>query len=101
MGQTKAAAATIPAKPVEKSAEEQAKEKKAQQKADAEKEGSTGDKSAKPPAATGGKEASMSDMLTSLNQLNTKMAQLITVTETGHKDVAKATKSNNPNLFKA
>jgi len=43
----------------------------------------------------------MSDMLTSLNQLNTKMAQLITVTETGHKDVAKATKSNNPNLFKA
>jgi hypothetical protein len=102
MGQTKAAAATIPAKPVEKTAEEQAKEKKDQQKTDAEKGGSAGDKSAKPSAAAGGtKEASMSDMLTSLNQLNTKMAQLITVTETGHKDVAKATKSNNPNLFKA
>jgi len=102
MGQTKAAAATIPAKPVEKTAEEQAKEKKDQQKADAEKGGPAGDKSAKPSAAAGGtKEASMSDVLTSLNQLNTKMAQLITVTETGHKDVAKATKSNNPNLFKA
>ena len=102
MGQTKAAAATIPAKSVEKTAEEQAKEKKDQQKTDAEKGGSAGDKSAKPSAAAGGtKEASMSDMLTSLNQLNTKMAQLITVTETGHKDVAKATKSNNPNLFKA
>jgi len=102
MGQTKAAAATIPAKPVEKTAEEQAKEKKDQQKTDAEKGGSAGDKSAKPSAAAGGtKEASMSDMLASLNQLNTKMAQLITVTETGHKDVAKATKSNNPNLFKA
>ena len=101
MGQTKAAAATIPAKPVEKTAEEQAKDKEKQQKEDASKSGTTGEKSAKPAAAGGGKEASMSDMLTSLNQLNTKMAQLITVTETGHKDVAKATKSNNPNLFKA
>ena len=102
MGQTKAAAATIPAKPVEKTAEEQAKDREIKQKEDAAKSGTTGEKSAKPAAAAGGaKEASMSDMLTSLNQLNTKMAQLITVTETGHKDVAKATKSNNPNLFKA
>ena len=104
MGQTKAAAATIPAKPVEKTAEEQAKDREARAKAEmgtdtGAKEKKTG--SDKAPAAGGGKEASMSDMLTSLNQLNTKMAQLITVTETGHKDVAKATKSNNPNLFKA
>ncbi len=104
MGQTKAAAATIPAKPSEKTAEEQAKDREARAKAEmgtdtSAKEKKTG--SDKAPAAAGGKEASMSDMLTSLNQLNTKMAQLITVTETGHKDVAKATKSNNPNLFKA
>ena len=104
MGQTKAAAATIPAKPSEKTAEEQAKDREARAKAEmgtdtSAKEKKTG--SDKAPAAGGSKEASMSDMLTSLNQLNTKMAQLITVTETGHKDVAKATKSNNPNLFKA
>ena len=104
MGQTKAAAATIPAKPSEKTAEEQAKDREARAKAEmgtdtgAKEKKTGGDKA---PAAGGGKEASMSDMLTSLNQLNTKMAQLITVTETGHKDVAKATKSNNPNLFKA
>ena len=104
MGQTKAAAATISAKPVEKTAEEQAKDREARAKAEmgtdtgAKEKKTGGDKA---PAAGGGKEASMSDMLTSLNQLNTKMAQLITVTETGHKDVAKATKSNNPNLFKA
>ena len=105
MGQTKAAAATIPAKPVEKTAEEQAKDREARAKAEmgtdtGAKEKKTGSDKA-PAAAAGAKEASMSDMLTSLNQLNTKMAQLITVTETGHKDVAKATKSNNPNLFKA
>ena len=103
MGQTKAAAATIPAKPVEK----QASPGKKINPETGEEYTPVGDAKAKDTdkkttaAAGGTKEASMSDMLTSLNQLNTKLTQLITVTETGHKDVAKATKSNNPNLFKA
>ena len=107
MGQTKAAAATIPAKPVEKQASPGKKinpetgEEYTPVEELEKQQGKTTDKSKSTPAAGGAKEASMSDMLTSLNQLNTKMAQLITVTETGHKDVAKATKSNNPNLFKA
>ena len=107
MGQTKAAAATIPAKPVEKQASPGKKinpetgEEYTPVEELEKQQGKTTAKSKSTPAAGGAKEASMSDMLTSLNQLNTKMAQLITVTETGHKDVAKATKSNNPNLFKA
>ena len=107
MGQTKAAAASIPAKPAEKQASpgkkinpETGEEYTPVGDAKAKDKDKGTDK--KTTAAAGGtKEASMSDLLASMNQLNSKVTQLITVTESGHRDVAKATKSNNPNLFKA
>jgi hypothetical protein len=46
-----------------------------------------------------GKEATLSDVVTALNTLNTKMAQLIEVNEVGHKSTAKATKSNAGNIY--
>jgi hypothetical protein len=47
----------------------------------------------------GTKEATLDDLLKSMNALNTKVAQLIAVNEDGHKSTAKAAKSNNANLY--
>lgn len=96
--QTQAAAATIPSK-VEKEAEVAAREKQA---ASNETVSAEGKKESKPEAKSSAplsRDATLSDVVAQLNQLNTKMGQLINTTESGHKDVAKAAKSNNANLF--
>lgn len=56
----------------------------------------------KKTVAAGGsdnKSATLDDLLKSMNSLNMLMGQLIATTESGHKDVAKAAKSNNTNLY--
>lgn len=53
---------------------------------------------AKAPASEG-KGATLDDVVKSLNALNSKMGQLISTTEDGHKNVAKAAKSNSANLY--
>lgn len=45
------------------------------------------------------KEATLDDLLKSMNALNTKVAQLIEVNETGHKSTAKAAKSTAGNIY--
>jgi hypothetical protein len=51
------------------------------------------------PAATAGKEASLSDVVASLNQLNTKVTQLIDVQkDIGNKQI-RATKSNSNDVY--
>ena len=94
----KSTAAATPDKKSEKSAEDQAKDREAQQKAEAEKSGITGDKAAK-GAGSESKAATLDDVVKSLNALNTKMGQLITVSEDGHKSTAKAAKSGSTNLY--
>ena len=56
-------------------------------------------KDAAPKSGGDSKSATLDDLLKSMNALNTKVSQLISTTETGHKDVAKAAKSNNANLY--
>ncbi len=55
----------------------------------------------KKPGATApdSKAATLDDVVKSLNALNSKMGQLISVNEDGHKSTAKAAKSNNANLY--
>jgi len=55
----------------------------------------------KKTAAAGGdsKAATLDDVVKSLNALNTKMGQLISVNEDGHKASAKAAKSGSNNLY--
>lgn len=56
----------------------------------------------KKTVASGGsdsKAATLDDVVKSLNALNSKMGQLISTTETGHKDVAKAAKSGSTNVY--
>jgi len=54
----------------------------------------------KPESKTPGtKDATLDDLLKSMNALNTKVAQLIEVNESGHKSTAKAAKSNAANLY--
>ena len=55
------------------------------------------EKKSESKAAT--KEATLSDVVTALNTLNTKMAQLIEVNETGHKSTTKAAKSSASNIY--
>ena len=65
---------------------------------DAKKEdekGSAGEKK----GGTETKAATLDDVVKSLNALNTKMGQLITVSEDGHKSTAKAAKSGSANLY--
>jgi len=102
--QTKAAAATIPSKTESKDEETKAKEQQAKALTAAEKAGPdklNQTKETPKPAATTGKETTLSEVVSALNQVNSRLGQLITVTQDGHRDVAKAAKSNNPNLFKA
>ena len=51
------------------------------------------------PAGGGDKAATLDDVVKSLNALNTKMGQLISVNEDGHKASAKAAKSGGANLY--
>ena len=56
----------------------------------------------KKSAAAGGsdsKAATLDDVVKSLNALNTKMGQLISTTESGSRDVAKAAKSGSNNVY--
>jgi len=53
----------------------------------------------KKPAASNDKAATLDDVVKSLNALNTKMGQLISVNEDGHKASAKAAKSGSANLY--
>jgi len=81
----KSTAAAVPEKKNEgKTAEEQVKEREEQAKADMAKDS---------------KGATLDDLLKSMNALNTKVGQLISVNEDGHKASAKAAKSNNANLY--
>ena len=61
----------------------------------------TGATKAAPPKPAGGsdKAATLDDVVKSLNALNTKMGQLISVNEDGHKASAKAAKSGSANLY--
>jgi hypothetical protein len=92
------AAATPDKKSEEKSAEEQAKDREKQQKADA-ANGPQGEKSAKKEGSSNDKAATLDDVVKSLNALNTKMGQLISVNEDGHRSTAKAAKSGGANLY--
>ena len=60
-----------------------------------------GDKPGDKKGAAGGgeKSATLDDVVKSLNALNTKMGQLISVNEDGHKASAKAAKSGSNNLY--
>jgi hypothetical protein len=53
----------------------------------------------KKPAASSDKAATLDDVVKSLNALNTKMGQLISTTESGSRDVAKAAKSGSNNVY--
>ena len=55
------------------------------------------EKKSESKAAT--KEATLSDVVAALNTLNTKMAQLIEVNDSGHKSTAKAAKSTAGNIY--
>jgi hypothetical protein len=61
-------------------------------------QGQTSSKS-KPAAGGDTKAATLDDVVKSLNALNTKMGQLISTTESGNRDVAKAAKSGSNNLY--
>ena len=94
----KSTAAAVPEKKNEgKTAEEQVKEREEQAKADMAK-GDKGEKSIKKEGSDS-KGATLDDLLKSMNALNTKVGQLISVNEDGHKASAKAAKSNNANLY--
>jgi hypothetical protein len=80
-----------------KTAEEQANAREAKAKADM-AAGPQGEKSAKKEGGDS-KSATLDDVVKSLNALNSKMGQLITTTESGNRDVAKAAKSNTSNLY--
>jgi hypothetical protein len=97
----KSIAAAVPDKKLEKSEAEQAEEKKEKLKAEAAKQGVTGDQSKEgaAKAAGGDKTATLDDVVKSLNALNTKMGQLISTTESGSRDVAKAAKSGSNNVY--
>ena len=73
------------------------KEREEQAKADMAK-GDKGEKSIKKEGSDS-KGATLDDLLKSMNALNTKVGQLISVNEDGHKASAKAAKSNNANLY--
>jgi hypothetical protein len=95
----KSTSAAVPdKKPESKTAEEQAKEREERAKADMAK-GPQGEKTAKPATGSDSKTATLDDVVKSLNALNSKMGQLITTTESGNRDVAKAAKSNTNNLY--
>jgi hypothetical protein len=94
----KTTAAAVPEKKKDeegKTAEEQAKDREAKAKADMAK-GPQGEKSA---TGSDSKAATLDDLLKSLNGLNSKISQLISTTESGTAVLAKATKSNNANLY--
>jgi hypothetical protein len=96
----KSTAAAVPEKKKDeegKTAEEQAKDREARAKADTAK-GPQGEKTMKKEGGDS-KSATLDDLLKSMNALNTKVAQLIEVNETGHKSTAKATKSNASNIY--
>ena len=96
----KSTAAAVPEKKKEElSAEEQEQKRKAEYDAMAKTgTGPGGEKSIKKESSDS-KAATLDDVVKSLNALNTKMGQLISTTETGHKDVAKAAKSGSNNVY--
>jgi hypothetical protein len=57
------------------------------------------DKSADKKGGSSDKASTLDDVVKSLNALNTKMGQLISVNEDGHKASAKAAKSGGANLY--
>jgi hypothetical protein len=96
--QTQAAAASIPSK-ASQDAEVVAKQQQVVENEAVKNTGKTDTKSESRSSAPTTKDSTLSDVVAALNQLNSKMGQLISTTESGHKDVAKAAKSNNANLF--
>ena len=97
----KSIAAAVPEKKSEKSEAEQAEEKREKMKAEIAKQSTEADKSKEgaTKAAGGEKTATLDDVVKSLNALNTKMGQLISTTESGSRDVAKAAKSGSNNVY--
>ena len=97
----KSIAAAVPEKKSEKSEAEQAEEKREKMKAEIAKQSTEADKSKEgaAKAAGGEKVATLDDVVKSLNALNTKMGQLISTTESGSRDVAKAAKSGSNNVY--
>jgi len=95
----KSTAAAIPEKKVEKSESEQAEENRAKLQAKAAEQGVKLSESKEKAPAADSKNATLDDLLKSLNSLNTKMGQLISSTEDGHQKVAKAAKSGGPNIY--
>jgi len=100
----KSTAAAVPNKPAEKQASPGKKinpetgEEYTPVEELAKQQGETASRS-KPAAGGDGKGATLDDVVKSLNALNSKMGQLISTNEEGHKNVAKAAKSNNANLY--
>jgi hypothetical protein len=58
-----------------------------------------GDKKTSASGGSDSKAATLDDVVKSLNALNSKMGQLISTTESGSKDVAKAAKSGSNNVY--
>lgn len=98
----KAIAAAVPDKKLEKSEAEKAEEAREKVKAEAAKQGIDASKLKEQDGASKAKSeksATLDDLLKSMNALNTKVAQLIDVNESGHKSTAKAAKSSSTNLY--
>ena len=98
----KSIAAAVPDKKSEKTESEKADEAREKMKAEAAKQGMDTSKSKEQDGATKGKgekASTLDDVVKSLNALNTKMTQLISVSEDGHKSTAKAAKSGSANLY--
>lgn len=96
----KSTAAAVPEKKAESKTEaEQAEENRAKLKAKAAEQGVTLSESKERAPALDSKNATLDDVVKSLNSLNMQMGQLIEINESGHKSTAKAARSVSGNIY--